>query len=69
MFMSHSLNYRMRGVTDAPILTVVGVKYLEPLTIIMSRVSIRIRDRATASGARTDAPPMLTSKWTTGCEK
>ena len=66
MFMSHSLNYRMRGVTDAPILTVVGVKCLEPLTIIMSRVSIRIRDRATASGARTDAPPVLTSKWTAG---
>ena len=32
----------------------------------MSRSSNRVRNRATASGARTDAPPVLTSKWTAG---
>ena len=32
----------------------------------MSRFSNRIRDRATASGARADAPPVLSTQWTAG---
>ena len=49
----------------APTFTALVVNFKSVL-FIMSRVSNRVRNSATASGARADAPPVLSSKWTAG---
>ena len=58
-------NYRILGYPMAPTFTALVVNFKSVL-FIMSRVSNRVRNSATASGARADAPPVLSSKWTAG---